>query len=425
MNKISVLCYPSHTTHVLQGLGVVVFAILKRYLSEEWDKWERETGEKISKTNFITIYGQAHNHALPPENITASFCKTGVWPFDPSVITKDMMATSKETFCWAHLPVPPVTPVHILADLFQKMSLDDGGSDSDSENKGEGNMNPSSITQRSMHEAEGETAVVVGQSEGGDGKEVVDAVKNLVKGDKLAFLAPSNPISGSFTLSTNTQRPIPEMKHNDALNIIPKTTHEHILLDALQDSELARAELARWVIELQTASALNEAYCSRLQGQLLHQEEKKKKDSGNGKLMEDGMPCLLSGDWFFKKVTDHLAAQKQKEHDKVLRAEDWEERSKAIVEWKKKQDERNALIAKRKAEWEEEKRQWEIEKEQAKEARPKKWFTKPKPLLGKLPPAIKRPPLLGKIVGEEAMGENTVESDSGDDNDNSSDGKEL
>ena len=137
------------------------------------------------------------------------------------------------------------------------------------------------------------------------------------------------------------------------------------------------------------------------------------------------MPCLLLGGQFFEKVTDHLATQKQKEHDKVLRAEDQEERSKAVVEWKRKQDERNALIAKRKAEWEEEKRQWEIEKEQAKEARPKKWFTKPKPLLGKLPPAIKRPPLLGKIVGEEAMGENTVESDSGDDNDNSSDGKEL
>ena len=44
-------------------------------------------------------------------------------------------------------------PVHILADLFQKVSLDNGGSDSDSENKGEGNMNLGSITQGSMQEA--------------------------------------------------------------------------------------------------------------------------------------------------------------------------------------------------------------------------------------------------------------------------------
>ena len=28
--NIIVLCYPSHTTHVLQGLDVVTFAILKR-----------------------------------------------------------------------------------------------------------------------------------------------------------------------------------------------------------------------------------------------------------------------------------------------------------------------------------------------------------------------------------------------------------
>ena len=111
--------------------------------------------------------------------------------------------------------------------------------------------------------------VVVGQSKGGDGKAVVDAVKDLAKGEKLVILAPSNPISGSFTLSTNTWHPIPEMKHNNALNIIPKTTHECILLDALQDSELTRAELAHRVIELQTASVLNEAYCSRLQGLVL------------------------------------------------------------------------------------------------------------------------------------------------------------
>lgn len=83
------------------------------------------------------------------------------------------------------------------------------------------------------------------------------------------------------------------------------------------------------MIELQAASVLNEAYCLRLQGQLVHQKEKKNADSGNGKLMEDGMLCLLSGDVFFKKVTNHLAAQKQKTCNKVLRVEDQEERSRA------------------------------------------------------------------------------------------------
>jgi hypothetical protein len=40
MNKIIVLCYPSHATHIYQGLDVVVFSVLKRYIREERDKHE-------------------------------------------------------------------------------------------------------------------------------------------------------------------------------------------------------------------------------------------------------------------------------------------------------------------------------------------------------------------------------------------------
>jgi hypothetical protein len=54
---ILILCYLAHTTHLLQGLDVVVFVILRRILSEERDHYERETGEKISKANFMTVYG--------------------------------------------------------------------------------------------------------------------------------------------------------------------------------------------------------------------------------------------------------------------------------------------------------------------------------------------------------------------------------
>lgn len=48
------------------------------------------------------------------------------------------------------------------------------------------------------------------------GKEVMDTIRNLANGE-LAFLTSSNPIPGSFTLSTKTCHPILEMKHNDAL----------------------------------------------------------------------------------------------------------------------------------------------------------------------------------------------------------------
>lgn len=101
------MCYPSHTTHVYQGLDVVVFAVLKKCWSEERDKWEREKGEGITKSNFITIYGQAHLRALTPDLIRMAFRKTGVWPFNPTVISEQMMAPSKETSYQGHLPFEP------------------------------------------------------------------------------------------------------------------------------------------------------------------------------------------------------------------------------------------------------------------------------------------------------------------------------
>jgi hypothetical protein len=90
---------------------VVVFAIVKRCLDDKRDCWERVTGEKMSKSIFLGIYGRAHVRALTPENIKSSFCKTGVWPFNLSVITLVMMAPSKESSCEGHLPIAPATPV--------------------------------------------------------------------------------------------------------------------------------------------------------------------------------------------------------------------------------------------------------------------------------------------------------------------------
>jgi hypothetical protein len=120
-HQIHVLCYPSHSTHVYQGLDVVVFAVLKTCWSEERDKWEREKGEGITKSNFVTIYGQAHLRALTPDLIRMAFRKTSVWPFDPTVISEQMMASSKETSYQGHLPIMPSSPIRAIADFLQKL----------------------------------------------------------------------------------------------------------------------------------------------------------------------------------------------------------------------------------------------------------------------------------------------------------------
>ena len=61
---------------------MVVFAVLKRHWSEERDKWERTKGEGVMKSNFLSIYGWAHLHALTPDLIRTAFRKTGISPFN-------------------------------------------------------------------------------------------------------------------------------------------------------------------------------------------------------------------------------------------------------------------------------------------------------------------------------------------------------
>ena len=64
------------------------------------------------------------------------------------------------------------------------------------------------------------------------------------------------------------------------------------------------------MLELQATNIPNEAYCSRIGGQLAHQEVKKTESGGKGKLMGNGLPCLLSGDVFFESVVDSDVAHR-------------------------------------------------------------------------------------------------------------------
>jgi len=86
-------CLPSHTTHALQPLDIVLFSPLKQawakvVASEEFD------GRKVTKVNFLEIYGIAHLQSFTLGNILASFRKSGIWPLDPTIITAEMMALS-------------------------------------------------------------------------------------------------------------------------------------------------------------------------------------------------------------------------------------------------------------------------------------------------------------------------------------------
>ncbi|KIK19723.1 hypothetical protein PISMIDRAFT_658664 [Pisolithus microcarpus 441] len=117
-NNIHILCYPAHTTHIYQGLNVVIFRPLKHYWTEERDQYESSKQHKIDKTNFVSIYARAHKKALTPETVRAAFRKTGVWPFNPSVILDEMLAPSFETSAVGRLPLSQPSPVHAVSKKY-------------------------------------------------------------------------------------------------------------------------------------------------------------------------------------------------------------------------------------------------------------------------------------------------------------------
>lgn len=118
-HKIIVLCYPSHSTHVYQGLNVVIFSVLKRAWSDKRDKFER-SGPAVSKVNFLGVYAKAHARAFTKENILTAFRKTGMVPFNPDVITEAMMAPSLETSVSTRLPLKLASPVQEIVDLISR-----------------------------------------------------------------------------------------------------------------------------------------------------------------------------------------------------------------------------------------------------------------------------------------------------------------
>lgn len=79
--NIIVLCYSSHSTHIYQGLDVVIFAILKRLFIEERDKFESIHHSAVTKETFLGVLGLAYVRAVTTDNVKTTFCKTWCLPF--------------------------------------------------------------------------------------------------------------------------------------------------------------------------------------------------------------------------------------------------------------------------------------------------------------------------------------------------------
>ena len=116
--NIVVLCYPPHSTHVLQGLDVVLFSHAKVEWTKSHDWWECDTGEMVTKETFLKVFGESYLATFTPANNKKAFSKTGVHPFDHSVIKSKDLAPSLEHSKHATLPLDVLQHIEDVIQLF-------------------------------------------------------------------------------------------------------------------------------------------------------------------------------------------------------------------------------------------------------------------------------------------------------------------
>lgn len=122
-NNIIILGYPPHCTHALQGLDIVCFAVIKQAWKEEIDKFKSLHKSPVVKEHFAEVFGKAFLKVFTIQTVLSAFEKTGIYPFNPEVITTQQMKPSEATLLVGSLPLPMPSPVHKIMEVFNHNTL--------------------------------------------------------------------------------------------------------------------------------------------------------------------------------------------------------------------------------------------------------------------------------------------------------------
>jgi hypothetical protein len=389
-NNIVVLCYPSHSTHVYQGLDVVIFSVLKHAWSDERDKFEAQ-GPAVTKLNFMAVYARAHVRTFTERNIRAAFAKTGIAPYNPDVITTEMMAPSLETSTTSLLPLGLASPLREVVDLishhnarkWKRQETEEAG-----ESPQRAAVSPASYTP------------------------VRRGLASLAT-TSAAFLVSNSPILSNSTLPplfTIVISP-PTRRDGMILDVEPCTEHEARLQEALYASNTVAMEQKQVIERMQAQTVLQSMYLEGVRGQLQAQEEKKTKKRKTGKINVNGRAKILTQADIIEGVKDWQDGQ-----DKAVEAAGVKKKAKewysaAMDIWKVQEMDRKKLNAELKGGWEADVKLWMVERDSAKYDHRKARWTKPK-----MPPMGKalRKPLLADFTTQDSGGEEEDEEEDSD-----------
>lgn len=99
-HEIYLICFPAHSTHLLQPLDVGLFSPLQHYYGKAADTHIRETRTGITKGMFSKFFTEAKSKAYSKETIEESFLTTGIHPLNPDkVLNKARPTKAVKTVC--------------------------------------------------------------------------------------------------------------------------------------------------------------------------------------------------------------------------------------------------------------------------------------------------------------------------------------
>ncbi|KAF2193282.1 hypothetical protein K469DRAFT_447321, partial [Zopfia rhizophila CBS 207.26] len=77
---------PSHTTHILQPLDVVVFQPFTYYHKKRVETETRLGYDNFNKVEFLHAIQDVRKKAYKPGTIQSAFKQAGLWPYNPSIV---------------------------------------------------------------------------------------------------------------------------------------------------------------------------------------------------------------------------------------------------------------------------------------------------------------------------------------------------
>jgi hypothetical protein len=89
-NNIILCRLPSHTSHKLQPCDVGPFAPLKTAYRDQVERLNRGGIDIVGKEHLTYLYSPARDTALTKRNIRAGWAATGLYPFNPERVLKDI-----------------------------------------------------------------------------------------------------------------------------------------------------------------------------------------------------------------------------------------------------------------------------------------------------------------------------------------------